>query len=37
MASAFLGLLGRGAATYLPRLGSGLLNIGSRAINSSVG
>lgn len=30
MASAFLGLLGRGAATLLPKIGSGLLNVGSR-------
>ena len=28
MASAFLSVLGRGAVTYLPRIGSGLLTIG---------
>jgi len=34
MASAFLSLLGRGAAMYLPKIGSGLLNVGSRVIGS---
>ena len=34
MASAFLSLLGRGASMYLPRIGSGLLNVGSKFINS---
>lgn len=30
MASAFLGLLGRGAMNLLPKIGSGLLNVGTR-------
>lgn len=32
MAAAFLGLLGRGAATVLPKLGAGISTYGSRLV-----
>lgn len=37
MASAFLSLLGRGAMAALPRIGTGLVNIGSRFAGSTIG
>lgn len=34
MSSAFLSMLGRGAVTYLPKIGTGLVNLGSRFASS---